>query len=250
MKNMKEKNSNRIFQMQIAWIIIAISYIIVWILPFLSDLSGQAFGAAENFATMRNPSTFKWYLIPLLGAISFAYSLEIEKKNWAGIFAALAFFLMDAFNELWNGLIFTFTNQYSAYWMCSFPTGFQVLIGWNFEIIVNFLFWGLIITKALPKDKEMKIFGINNRIVLAFGWAVLGVIIEIILNSFDALIWNYWWWSTKFPLFLLMLAYFPFTLITYYVYDLPSIKHQAKFVGIFGGILAVCYVIFFSIGWI
>jgi hypothetical protein len=248
--NMKENSSTRLGQMRIAWSVIGVCYCIVWIAPFLTDLSGQAFGSAENLANMRDSSQFGWHVIALLGAVSFAYSLEIEKRNWSGIFAGLAFVLMDAFNEMWNGLIFTGTGGYSAYWMCSFPTGYQTLIGWNIEIIFNFLFWGLIITKGIPQDKEMKILGINNRIVIAFSWALLGVIVEIILNSFDALIWNYWWWSTRFPFFLLILAYFPFALITYVVYDLPSTKQQATFVGSMAGGLAVCYIVFIAAGWI
>jgi hypothetical protein len=248
---MKTDRSARIVQMRMAWIIIGISYVIVWMAPFLADFSGQAHGSAENLSNLRDASQFGWHVIALLGAVSFAYAIEVEKKNWAGIFAGFAFVLMDTFNEIWNGLIFTATGGYSAYWMCQFPTGFQTLIGWNIEIIFNFLFWGLIITKGIPEDKDKKFFGIlNNRIVLAFGWALLGVAVEIILNSFDALIWNYWWWSARFPLFLLILAYFPFTLITYYVYDLPSVKQQARFVGIMAGVLLACLLVFLNLGWI
>ena len=248
---MSDDSRARIVQMRIAWGVIGISYLIVWILPFLSDLAGQAPYAAQNMANLRDSSRFGWHVIALLGAVSFAYALEIEKKNWAGILAALAFFLMDVFNEIWNGLIFTATGGYSAYWMCNFPSGYQTLIGWNIEIIYNFLFWGLIITKGIPADKDKKFFGIiNNRVALAFIWSLLGVAVEIILNSFDALIWNYWWWSARFPLFLLILAYFPFSLITYYVYDLPSTRHQVKFVGTMGGILTVCLVVFLSLGWL
>jgi len=130
---MKENSSTRVGQMRIAWSVIGVCYIIVWIAPFLTDLSGQAFGSAENLANMRDSSQFGWHVI-----------------------------------------------------------------------------------------------------------ALLGVIVEIILNSFDALIWNYWWWSTRFPFFLLILAYFPFALITYFVYDLPSTKQQASFVGSMAGGLAVC----------
>ncbi len=248
---MDEKSRTRIIQMRFAWIVIGLSYIIVWIAPFLTDLSGQAHGSAQNFSNMRDPSQFGWHVIALFGAVSFAYALELEKKNWSGIFAGLAFLLMDTFNEIWNGLIYTATGGYSAYWMCSYPTGFQTLIGWNVEIIFNFLFWGLIITKGIPKDKDKKFFGVlNNRVVLAFCWGVLGVAVEIILNSFDALIWNYWWWSARFPLFLLILAYFPFALMVYYVYDLPTTKQQVRVVGIMAGILLIGFLVFLPLGWI
>jgi len=241
---MDEKGNTRVIQMRVAWILIALAYIIVWILPFLADLSGQAHGSAQNLANTRDASHFGWWIIALLGAVSFAYALELDRGNWSGIFAGISFVLMDTFNEIWNGLIFTATGGYSAYWMCNFTSGYQTLIGWNIEIIFCFLFFGLCVTKGLPKNKDAKIIGINNRVVFAFAWAMLGVIVEIILNSFDALIWNYWWWSARFPLFLMLLAYFPFTLLAYYVYDLPTTKQQARFVGIMGGILLIALLVF------
>ncbi|RPJ81664.1 MAG: hypothetical protein EHJ94_03910 [Deltaproteobacteria bacterium] len=246
----KMDDTSRINQMRIAWTVIVISYIIVWIAPFFTELSGQAFGSAKNFSNMRDYSHFNWSIIAFLGVVSFAYSLEIEKKNWSAVFAGLAFVLMDTFNEIWNGLIYTATGGYSAYWMVNYNSSYQVLIGWNVEIIINFLFWGLIITKSIPEDKNKTFFGINNRIVLAFCWGVLPVIIEIVLNSFDALIWNYWWWSARFPLFLLILAYFPFALMVYNIYDLPTTKQQAMAVGIMAGILFLGFAIFLPLGWI
>ncbi len=237
--------------MRMAWAVIALCYVIVWVAPFLTDLSGQAHGSAENLANLRDTSKFGWHVITLFGAISFAYALEMGKGNWAGVFGGLAFILMDTFNEIWNGLIFTATGSYSAYWMCSYHTSFQTLIGWNIEIIFNFMFWGLIITKTMPKDKNQKFFGvINNRVLLAFIWGTLGVIVELILNSFDALIWNYWWWSARFPVLLLVLAYFPFALLTFYVYDLPTTKQQARFIGIMGGVLLLALLIFIPLGWL
>ncbi len=244
------RDRSRVNQMRIAWITIIVSYIIVWIAPFLTDLSGKAYGTAMNISNLRDTSHFSWHIIAFFGVVSFAYSLEIERKNWSAIFAGLTFILMDTFNEIWNGLIFTATDGYSAYWMVDYKSGFQTLIGWNIEIIINFLFWGLIITKGIPKDKNKTFFGINNRILLAFGWGVMAVIVEIILNSFDALIWNYWWWSARFPLFLLILAYFPFALMVYHVYDLPTTKQQAKAVGTMAGVLLLGIAVFLPLGWI
>lgn len=241
---------SRIIQMRIAWIVIAISYLIVWIAPFLADMSGNAHGSVQNFSNLRDYTHFNWNIIAFFGVVSFAYSLEVEKKNWSAIFAGLTFVLMDTFNEIWNGLIYTATGGYSAYWMCNYTSGYQTLIGWNIEIIINFLFWGLIITKGIPEDKNKTFFGINNRIVLSFCWGLMAVIIEIILNSFDALIWNYWWWSARFPLFLLILAYFPFALMVYTVYDLPTTKQQATVVGIMAGILFIGLMVFLPLGWI
>ena len=141
---MDEKGNTRVIQMRVAWILIALAYIIVWILPFLADLSGQAHGSAQNLANTRDASHFGWWIIALLGAVSFAYALELDRGNWSGIFAGLAFVLMDTFNEIWNGLIFTATGGYSAYWMCNFTSGYQTLIGWNIEIMFMFALLGFV----------------------------------------------------------------------------------------------------------
>ena len=58
---MDEKGNTRVIQMRVAWILIALAYIIVWILPFLADLSGQAHGSAQNLANTRDASHFGWW---------------------------------------------------------------------------------------------------------------------------------------------------------------------------------------------
>lgn len=241
---MKEADQSRLFQYKVVWGIIGLSYIVVWILPILGNFSGQAHGSAESLAVLRDHTRYQWYVIALFGLVSFAYAQEVAKKNWSAIFAGLTFVLVNLFNELWNGLIFTFTGGYSAYWMLAYPSAYNPLIGWCVEIICCFLLFGLVITKGIPEDKNKKFFGfLNNRIVIAFIWATTAVVLEIILNSFGALIWNYWWWSTRFPFFLLILAYFPFALAAYFVYDMKDTKKQAAFTAILGGILIGAYVI-------
>lgn len=241
---MSGTNQTRFFQYKVVWGIIGLAYIVVWILPFIGNFSGQANGSAESLAVLRDYSRYQWYVIALFGLVSFAYAKEVEKKNWSAVFAGLTFVFVNLFNELWNGLIFTFTGGYSAYWMLGYPSAYNPLIGWCVEIICCFLLFGLVITKGIPEDKNKKFFGfLNNRIVIAFAWATTAVVLEMILNSFGALIWNYWWWSTRFPFFLLILAYFPFALAAYFVYDMNDTKKQAWFTGILGGTLTVAYVV-------
>ncbi len=245
------KADTRTRQFRIYFIICAIAYVIEWIAPFVADISGQAQGSAENLANLRNSSNFDWSTIALFGAVSFAYSLEMDRKNWSGVLAGLAFFFMDAFNEIWNGLIFTATGQYSAYWMCGYTSSYQTMIGWNIEIMFCFLFFGLCVTKNLPKDKNMLFFGkINNRIAIAFAWAMLGFIVELILNSFNALIWNYPWRSARFPVLIMISAYMPFTGIAIWVYDLPERKQQIKLVGAMAIAALIAVAVFIPLGWI
>lgn len=244
-------SSIRIKQKKIIWAIIGITYVGVWLIPFFTTYQGKATGTAEAEAILRDYGQFKWYVIPLLLVVINAYSDEIRNKNWSGVLAGLAFFLMDAFNEIWNGLFHTATGGYAAVWMCKYPTAYEPLMGWNIEIIFMFLLLGLASTKLLPEDKEKLVFGrINNRHLTAFVMAWLCVFIEIILNLIGALQWNYWWWQPNFPWILFIIGYWPFFMVAYHVYDLPTTKQQVRFVSIMGALVIIALAVFIPLGMI
>jgi len=58
----------------------------------------------------KGSETFQWYVIPLLAFVFYVYTVEAEKRNWNLFLAGLAFWGMDWFNEIWNGLVMHFTN--------------------------------------------------------------------------------------------------------------------------------------------
>ena len=66
--------------------------------------------AAAALKILRDGSLFQWYLIPLLAFVVYVYAVEVEKKNYNAVFAGLAFWGLDWFNEIWNALIFHFTQ--------------------------------------------------------------------------------------------------------------------------------------------
>ena len=80
--------------------------------------------AQDALDILRDPSNFQWYVIPFLLVVIYIYAKEAEKKNWNGILAALAFWGMDWFNEIWNALIYHGT-KYSAFWVT--PGGLHML---------------------------------------------------------------------------------------------------------------------------
>jgi len=245
------KMTHRVKQAIFIWIIIALSYIIVWTIPAYVDFTGKGEGSEQAAAILRDCGQFKWYVITFFLVVLNLFIDEAKKKNWGGILAGLAFFLMDAFNEIWNGLFYTATGGYAAVWMCSFPTSYQPLMGWNIEIIFMFLIMGISATKLLPEDKEAMVFGkINNRHLIAFIMAWLCVIVEIILNRCGALVWDFWWWKPEFPWLVFLVGYLPFWEISFLVYDLEDTKAQVKVVGAMAGILLAASVIFGSLGWI
>ncbi|MBU0995810.1 MAG: hypothetical protein KJ737_25220 [Proteobacteria bacterium] len=241
----------RVKQAKVIWAIIALSYITVWIIPLTCRFDGVGEGTKAARSILRDYTQFKWYVIPFLLVVLNFFFDEVRRKNWAGILAGLSLFLMDVFNEIWNGLFYTATGGYAAVWMCQYPTAYQPLMGWNIEIIFMFLMMGIASTKLLPEDKDMMIFGkINNRHFIAFIMAWICVVVEIILNMCGALTWNYWWWQADFPWLIFLIGYLPFWEISYFVYDLPDVRSQIRFVGLMAAILFIALVIFIPLGWV
>jgi len=155
--------------------------------------------AAQALSILRDPSQFQWYVIPLLLIVIYIYNVEIGRKNWSIVFAGLALWGMDWFNEIWNALVFHFTNYAPVWGAPGGNTAFLILVGLNIEITMMFAIMGIAAAHSLPEDKHMKILGINNRVVFAIGYSILAVIIEIILNAAGALTWEYSWWSARCP---------------------------------------------------
>ena len=94
---------------------------------------------------------------------------------------------------------------------------------------------GFMSVEILPEDKNMKILGINNRIVFAIGNALFFSVFEIFLASTPAFIWVYTWWGAL-PVFIT--TYIPFFLAANLIYDQPR-KTQMKFLAYLWGLVAV-----------
>ena len=200
---------------------------------------------------LRDPSQFKWYVIPLLLVVIYVYMIEAEKKNWKAVFAGLSFWGMDWFNEIWNALFFHFNGKAPVWGAPAGDTAFLILIGLNIEICFMFLIMGIVATKILPYDRNLKILGINNRLFFAGINSILCVIVEIILNLGGWLTWEHSWWSISMPVLVFLIGYLPFYAVCYYVYDLDSTKKQAVATS---GILIfdlLCIIIFGPVlGWL
>ncbi|MHA1745037.1 MAG: hypothetical protein ACTSWW_03490 [Promethearchaeota archaeon] len=214
------------------------------------QLSDNAQYALDNLRVW----DFQWYLIPFLVLLFYMVGTEIEKKNWNGLLAAAGFFLMDWFNELWNALWLHFSG-YSAPWLIgdtgAGSTAFISLAGWNIEIMMMFLMMGLYSCKPLLDDKKTKILGIPNRWFFAIVHAAMAVIVEIGLNAVGALVWDYPWWSAKFPLLIFLFGYLHFFVVAYWIFDMESRKKQIITVGVLFAIDLIASILFIGIlGWI
>ena len=198
------------------------------------------------FGILRDPSQFKWYVIPLLAFVFYVYTVEIEKKNWSIVLAGLAFWGMDWFNEIWNSLVFHFTG-YAPVWGAPGNTAFLILIGLNIEICFMFAVSGIIWSKMLLPDKKMKILGIPNRVFIAVAGAIFCVIVEMFLNSAGALTWDYSWWNRSAPWLIFLIGYLTFFIMAFWVFDMKTLKSKLITNGIIWGFVFISLVIFIPV---
>jgi len=206
--------------------------------------------ASQALAILRDPSTFQWYVIPLFAITVYIYAVEVERRNWSLVFAGLAFWGMDWFNEIWNGLVFHFTNL-APVWGAPGQTAYLLLIGLNIEISFMFAIAGIAFAKMLPADKKLKILGVPNRLLFAIAGSIFCVIVELLLNAASALTWDYPWWGATAPWLIFLVGYLPFFLVSFWVFDMPTVKQKAITVGVILGFDLICLILFAGIlNWI
>ena len=175
-------------------------------------------------AAVRDPSNFNWSFIAILAFVVMIYVDEIHKKNYKAIAAALMLYSVHWLYEIANAVICYFTG-YALWTVSPESTSFILLIGVSWELSMMFAVAGFT-SKLLPADKNMKILGINNRIVFAIGSALFFSLVEIFLAWTPAFIWVYPWWGAI-PVFIT--TYIPFFLASYLIYDKEP-KVQKKWI--------------------
>jgi len=181
--------------------------------------------ALEALQHLRDPGTFQWYVIPLFAFVIYVYAVEIERKNWNLVFAGLAFWGMDWLNEIWNALVFHFT-QYAPVWGAPGKSAYEILIGLNIEISFMFAIAGITFAKLLPSDKKLKILGIPNRWFFAVVDSILCVLIEMLLHAAGALTWDYSWWNASSPVLIVIFGYLTFFVVSFWVFDMKTVRKK------------------------
>ncbi len=206
--------------------------------------------AQQALSILRDGSQFQWYVIPLFAFVVYVYAVEVERRNWNLFFAGLAFWGMDWFNEIWNSLVFHFTN-YAPVWGAPGQTAYLILIGLNIEISFMFAIAGIAFGKMLPADRKLKILGIPNRLFFAVAGAIFCVFVEVLLNSIGALTWDYAWWSASAPWLIFLIGYLTFFLVSFWVHDLKTVRSKAIAVGAIFGVDILAIIIFgFILNWL
>ncbi len=205
---------------------------------------------------LRDLSTLKWYVIPLLAITFYIYTAEMKKArktgNWDAIFAGLTVFGMDFINETWNGLVFHFT-QHSAFWTAPGETALRTMIGWNIEIMFMFAISGIIYYNTLSEEKAEKILGLPNRWFWAIGYSVFCVFVECLLNKGGHLVWEYSFWNRSLGgvWLIFFIGYFHFYIAALIVVGLKSNRTKIITVGVLFIVPTVTNVICMGfLGWV
>jgi hypothetical protein len=199
---------------------------------------------------LRDESLFQWYLIPLFAFVVYVYAVEVERRNWSAVFAGLAFYGMDLFNETWNALVLHFTDR-SAVWTTPDDTAYLIFVGLTIEISAMFAVAGVVFTKMLPADKNLRIVGIPNRWLFAVVNAIFCVLVEVLLNRADVLVWEYPWWNFPNIGLIFLLGYLPFMAVSFWVYDMEKIRNKiATVLVIYAVDLPAIFVFAGLLGWI
>ena len=73
----------------------------------------------------------------------------------------------------------------------------------------------LLVIKALPADRSLKIFGLPNRLVIPVLMGLASVFVEVLLNRAGLLVWDNVWWQWP-HIWLIVVAYcLPFLAVTW-----------------------------------
>lgn len=198
----------------------------------------------QTMTQLRSLENFNWILVICLAFVLYVYMTAIEHKKWNQAAAGMALYAVHWFVEIINALIQHFSGH--ALWTASGGTSFLILIGVGIEISFMFSVAGLILSKVLPEDKNMKILGINNRVVFAVVNALLVALIEIPLAASPIFHWVYPWWGM---LTVWIFIYIPFFLAAFLCYD-ASPKTRRYFIGGLFAINLLMMLVFIPLGWI
>jgi hypothetical protein len=107
-----------------------------------------------------------------------------------------------------------------------------------------FFILAIVFCKMLPPDKNMKILGIPNRWFFMVFNAAFCVFVEVLLNKVNALTWDYAWWNVRAPWLIFLFGYFPFFLVSFWVYDMKKVRSKALAVGVIYAIDIAALIVF------
>lgn len=209
---------------------------------FWGDASREAAANIGN-ESVRNTSNFNWSFIFIFTIVVYIYFTEFKNKNYKGLAAALALYGVHWLYEITNSIIQS-GSGFALWTVSPGSTSLILLVGVSWELSMMFAVAGLIMSKLLPEDKDMKILGMNNRIFFAIVNAAFFSIFEVFLAGTPAFIWTYAWWGSI-PVFIT--TYIPFFLAAFLIYDAKA-KTQRNFLLTVWGLVVLLLVVLIPLG--
>jgi hypothetical protein len=199
---------------------------------------------------LRAPGLFHWSTVTLLALVVYVYAVEVQSANWSAILAGLTFWLMDWANEIVNALVLHFNGQ-AALWTVTGSSSYVILIGLTIEITLFFAINGIVFTKLLPADRNVRILGLPNRWAMAIGLSLTSVGVELLLHADGVFHWYYWWWNVaSFPV-IVVFGYLTFYVATFWVYDMADRARQIRVVGSLAALVLTAGLVFGPLlGWL
>jgi len=204
---------------------------------------------------LRDFSTLKWYVIPLLAVVLFIYAAEVRKararRNWDPVLAGLTLLGMDFFNETGNGWALAISGR-SAFWTTPGDTALRTMVGWNIEIMFMFAIAGIVFYSLCPEDRTERILWLPARWFWAIAFSAFCVLVECVLNIGGLLVWEYPFWNRSFAgIWLIFLfGYFEFFAAINVVLGLKTIQKKVSIIGIIYAVPVVMNVFGFAVmGW-
>jgi hypothetical protein len=187
----------------------------------------------------------QWYVIPLLAVVAYIYLNESGKGNWSAVWLGIATWAAELIWEMFNGLVLHFT-QHAPLWSTPGSSAFVIYAGLNVEITLFFSVSALLLIKALPRDKSVRIMGIPNRLLIPSGGAALAVAAEVVLNRCGMLIWDWRFWGWP-HFYLILIAYCAPALGLVWIHDNVPLRSKRRAAGILLALAAVCHIVFASL---
>lgn len=219
-------------------------------MPGLLTIAAVPDFVREAQSMLRDGSTFQWSTVTLLGLVVYVYSVEIERRRWDIVLAGLAFSMMDLFNEMVNSAIFHLTDR-APLWTVTGDTSYLIFIGFTIEILLLFAVSGVAFVKTLPPDRNQRILGIPNRVLMVAVFSLICVAVEIFLHGTGYFHWEYWWWNVPFVPLIVIFGYATFFAVAAWVYDMgENTSKQVKVVGAMAGFNLVLGLALGFAGWL
>lgn len=159
----------------------------------------------EVLAALRRTDNLQWYVVPLFIFVIYVYVVECQKEDWSAVLLGIAFWGAELIWEMLNALVLHFT-AFAPLWTTPGRSAFVIYAGLNIEICLFFAVTGILVIKSLPRDRELMILGLSNRLIIPIGFGLLGVFVEVLLNRGGLLIWDWWFWGWP-HIWLILVAY-------------------------------------------